>query len=148
VPERLRYSAATDATGWLPLPDYPAALARLDVGVVPLASSDFNRAKSWLKGLEMAAVGAVPIASPTPDYVRLAAEGLCVTASGRGRWSTLLRRWAADTYRAADARAAFTGAARARIRASWTYEARAGDLWPAAWRGALELAAARRRVPA
>lgn len=62
-------------TGWVELTDYPRELARLDVGIVPLKASAFNRAKSWLKGLEMAAVGVPFVASCTPEYERLAKLG-------------------------------------------------------------------------
>jgi glycosyltransferase involved in cell wall biosynthesis len=44
---------------------------RFDIGVVPLTDVPFNRAKSWIKGLEYAAAGIPFIASPVEPYVEL-----------------------------------------------------------------------------
>ena len=55
---------------------YPRQVADLDVGLVPLADNAFNRAKSWLKGMEYAALGVPFIASPRAEYVALAREGV------------------------------------------------------------------------
>ena len=73
------------ATGGLEMDDYFEALGELDVGIVPLADSRFNAAKSGLKGLEYAARGVPFVASPLPEYAALAEEGIGVTASDRGR---------------------------------------------------------------
>ena len=54
---------------------YTSSVAELGVGLVPLLDSAFNRAKSWLKGLEYAALGVPFVASPTPEYVKLAGLG-------------------------------------------------------------------------
>jgi glycosyltransferase involved in cell wall biosynthesis len=74
------------ALGYYSMLGLPEVVAELDVGVVPLDLSPFNTAKSALKGLEMAAVGVPVIASPTPEYMRLAAQGACVTAADSGDW--------------------------------------------------------------
>lgn len=75
------------ATGWLPLGQYPAAMAQIDVGIVPLADHRFNEAKSWLKGLEFAALGVPFVASPTGPYRELAGHhGLGVIARDPGEW--------------------------------------------------------------
>lgn len=58
-------------SGWQPISDYPDHLTAIDVGIVPLADSTFNDAKSCLKGLEFAALGIPFVASPTPEYRRL-----------------------------------------------------------------------------
>lgn len=58
---------------WVDIATYPERLRQFDVGIVPLADSTFNRAKSWLKGLELAAFGIPYVASPTPEYRRLGA---------------------------------------------------------------------------
>lgn len=49
-------------------------ISEFDIGIVPLESSPFNDAKSWLKGLEFAAVGVPVVASPTPEYRRMSGE--------------------------------------------------------------------------
>src|SRR5689334_24701002 len=46
---------------------WPRALSALGIGLAPLADSTFNRAKSWLKPLEMAAVGVPCVMSALPD---------------------------------------------------------------------------------
>lgn len=58
-----------EEVGWTFLEEYHEALARwIDVGIVPLEMSRFNQAKSYLKGLEMSAVGIPFVASPTDEY--------------------------------------------------------------------------------
>jgi predicted O-methyltransferase YrrM len=49
-------------------PDIASITATMDVGLVPLASSDFNEAKSCLKGMEYAAAGIPCVASPSESY--------------------------------------------------------------------------------
>lgn len=70
----------------VPLPEYPSLLSQLDVGLVPLAPSNFNEAKSWLKGLEYAACGVAPVVSPTPDNMRLVEAGAALPASNPRDW--------------------------------------------------------------
>jgi glycosyltransferase involved in cell wall biosynthesis len=71
VREKLYIRDDTDVsiTGWVPLEDYMQTVAdNIDIGLVPLELSRFNEAKSYLKGLEMAALGIPFIASPTSEY--------------------------------------------------------------------------------
>lgn len=83
--------------GWLPLAQYPAGMALLDVGIVPLADTAFNAAKSWLKGLEFAALGVPFIASPTQPYRQLHDDhGLGLLASTPRDWRRLLARLVDD----------------------------------------------------
>lgn len=85
------------ASGWLPLKDYPEALTRLDVGIVPLSPHPFNRSKSFLKGLEMAALGIPFVASPLPEYVRLRDEyGIGIIAKRSAEWSRELTKLIRD----------------------------------------------------
>lgn len=79
------------ATGWLPFGLYPAALSQLEIGIVPLADSLFNQAKSCLKMAEMAALGVAVIASPTPDNRRMFDAGVGLLAGSRGTWTRRLR---------------------------------------------------------
>ena len=79
-------------TGWVPLAEYPLRMAEIDVGVVPLEPTAFNHAKSWLKGLEFAALGVPFVASPTDPYQDLCHSfGLGILADGRKDWTRKLR---------------------------------------------------------
>lgn len=60
-------------TPMLPPWDYARAFS-FDVGLVPLSDHEFNRAKSWIKGLEYTAAGIPFIASPSEEYLRLKEE--------------------------------------------------------------------------
>ena len=75
-----------DPAGW------PAAVAELGIGLAPLADTAFNRAKSWLKPLEMSALGVPWVASPRAEYARLHAMGAGVLADTPRRWYRELRR--------------------------------------------------------
>lgn len=95
--------------GWASLDAYPQAVANFDVGVVPLDRTNFNEAKSWLKGLEMAALGVPFVASPTSPYRELAALGIGELAVKPVDWhkktsrliqDSAFRRAKAEEYRA------------------------------------------------
>lgn len=60
-----------EATGWVDMSLYPALIARMSVGLVPLADTRFNHSKSWLKGVEYAALGVPFVASDVPSYREL-----------------------------------------------------------------------------
>ncbi|MGY5634222.1 hypothetical protein ACW7N6_38425 [Streptomyces sp. UC1A3] len=73
--------------------DWPAAVAGdVGVGIAPLADTVFNAAKSWLKPLEMSALGIPWVASPRAEYVRLHERGAGVLADTPRRWYRELRR--------------------------------------------------------
>ena len=121
--------------------DFYAALGRFDVGIVPLASTQFNDAKSCLAGVEYAARGVPFVASPVAEYRRLAAQGAGVLASDRAReW----RRELAVLLTDERLRAARAEQARAVIARRYVIERRA-HLWCEAWEQALANARARRR---
>lgn len=123
------------ATGGLPLHAYHQALGQLDVGIAPLADNVFNQSKSGLKVLEMAARGAVVIASPRPDYHRLALEGVCQIAGDRARsWRTRVRELLVDV----ELRGELVADAQWRIRRRHTYETQ-GQRWVDAWEDAIAL---------
>lgn len=91
---RVHWESPMTVTGWVPLELYYEAMqASMTLGIVPLELSQFNQAKSALKGLEMAALGIPFVASPTREYLRLEAYGLGKTAKTPGDWRRHLQRW-------------------------------------------------------
>ena len=109
---------------------YPHQVADLDVGLVPLADNAFNRAKSWLKGMEYAALGVPFIASPRAEYLRLGYEVMPtvrLAGDGAGPWREQLTFLLTEP----DARAAIADANREAV-AALTYENHA-DRWWDAW---------------
>jgi len=70
----------------LPVMQYPAILAPIDIGLIPLIDNDFNKAKSSLRGMEFAAAGIPFIASPSPEYLRLEAGGIGRIARTPEEW--------------------------------------------------------------
>lgn len=136
VRKALNLRADPVACGWQSLDEYPHALAQLDVGLVPLDLTPFNEAKSWLKGLEFAAVGVPFIASPTGPYRELAKFGLGVLADKPKHWRSKL-----STMIAAPGRADFGAAMRDIVRDSLTIEGNAWR-WAEAWSTMFQQAAA------
>lgn len=116
--------------------DYWTAIRdHIGVGIAPLESSKFNRAKSWLKPLEYATLGIPFVVSPLPEYQLIAKEsGGGLVAHSAGAWARAVERIASDDgYRA-------ELAARGRTWAeSHTLESHA-DEWYGAWKEAREVA--------
>lgn len=136
IPERIKFNA----TGWVPRDEYFDALAEnIDIGIVPLELSPFNQAKSWLKGLEMAALGIPFIASPTDEYLLLAQQGAGTLASKTSEWQKHLKRLLTDRDYLLEASAETKQAI-----STFTYEQHAEE-WVKAWVTAY---AHRRRNPA
>lgn len=65
---------------------YPDQLVKADIGIVPLKMSPFNEGKSYLKMLEYASLGIVPVASPTPDNCLFAEMGGGIIAEKPADW--------------------------------------------------------------
>lgn len=90
-----KYLALPDkpaVTGWVGVEDYYRQISRMDVGIVPLADTRFNAAKSWLKGLEYAALGVPFVASSAAEYVRLEDLLIGTTVKDRARdWRKAVR---------------------------------------------------------
>ena len=105
---------------------YPASVAELSVGLVPLQDSPFNRAKSWLKGAEYAALGVPFVASPLPEYVKLAGLGAGLLANTPDEWAEHVGRLLASPGE----REELAEAGRA-VMANLTYEAHASRWWDA-----------------
>jgi glycosyltransferase involved in cell wall biosynthesis len=69
-----------------PINGYPEMFRKIDIGIVPLTDVEFNHAKSFIKGLEYVASGIPFIASPSPEYVYLAEQGVGRIASTPEEW--------------------------------------------------------------
>jgi glycosyltransferase involved in cell wall biosynthesis len=119
-------------TGWVPIERYPWEYAGLGVAMCPLQDNRFNRAKSWLKMAEAAALGVPVIGSPTDEYRRLAEMGVGVLAESWDDWCVQLLRLLGPSPAC---RVEMAAAGRA-WAAEWTYERRAWR-WIEAWAQAL-----------
>ena len=109
-------------------PSYYTALTNLDLMLVGLTDSPFNRSKSTLKVIEAAAAGAAAIAPDNPPHRLLQREGFPVTlASTPGEWAEAGKRFAADQSYAQDMR--FQAAAAV---LDYTIEGNA-EQWATAW---------------
>jgi hypothetical protein len=91
-----RVQRVTDA---VELYAWPTELARLGVGIAPLADTRFNAAKSWLKPLELAAVGVPWVGSPRVEYARLHRLGCGVLVDRPKDWYRTLRSLLRDAGR-------------------------------------------------
>ncbi len=99
VPEglSLRQRHLLSVYGYVLLEEYPHAVANFDVGIVPLADTAFNRAKSALKMLEYAALGVASVVSPSPDNLRLHHDyGLGIVAAKQKDWTKSVGRLVRD----------------------------------------------------
>lgn len=105
---------------------YHRLFAPVDIGIVPLELSDFNSAKSFLKGIEYGACGIPFVASPTPEYVYLANDGVGRIASTPDEWVNELT--ALMDYGTRRKEAAVQAAI---VRDKWSMNARV-DEWKAA----------------
>lgn len=76
--------------------DYAERYGRLSAAVVPLQRSAFNEAKSWLKGLEAAALGVPFVATPTEQYRALHDLGAGLVAERPKDWIRQLTRLLGD----------------------------------------------------
>lgn len=120
---------------WQDFDAYPHKVAEFDVGIAPLADTAFNRAKSWLKPLEMAALGVPCVMSPTDEYRWLnSAYGIGVLAGYRSReWKREVGKLLADDSYRADL--AVHG--REQVREHLTMDTNAWQ-WAEAWQGAID----------
>jgi hypothetical protein len=95
-----------------------------DIGLVPLVDNRFNRAKSCLKGMEYAAAGILPVASPLPEYRWLASQAGIVLSEAH-EWQEILNTLVDDKQqreqRARAARSAVLGPL-SQERNAWRWE--------------------------
>jgi len=128
-------------TGWLDFEDYHAALRGVDVALVPLSESRFNRAKSHLKAMEFAAAGAVVIASDLPEQRKFSETVPIATISNNGNgpahlyWQSHIEA-VAMTMREFPMAMGEDRAEMVRTSARWAYANRAGE-WVQAWERAV-----------
>ena len=118
---------------WVPLSEYYQAIhTNIDIGISPLEISNFNNAKSYLKGLEMGALGIPFVASPTKEYEVFEAYGIGKLAKSPGDWSKHIQKWIDDPglYQK-DAKQY-----RDNIQQDFTYEQHVND-WIDAWSNAV-----------
>lgn len=109
---------------------YPNKLVGFDIGLVPLKKGHFNEAKSWLKGLEYASLGIVPIVTPMGDYHNLIDLGIAIPASTPKEWYDRTKELILDH----DMRNELSEKCRA-VAADWTIEDNT-DKWWGAWTSA------------
>lgn len=127
---------------WVEFDRYASVVTGLDVGLVPLTMSRFNQGKSWLKGLEYAALGVPFVASPTDEYRLLHDMGAGDLASSSYKWWARTKRLLQNEEYRADRR----GRGR-EVAGSWTYPSRSHE-WAEAWeRGVAHHAASPVPVP-
>jgi hypothetical protein len=117
-------------------PDYYSALARLDLMLVGLQDTPFNRSKSALKVLEAAAMGVPSIAPNNPPHRVLAKTGFPVLlASTPTEWADAAKeikhRW--DTGSPLEIREEMTSA----VQEGHTIEGNA-ERWAQAWERAMK----------
>lgn len=110
--------------------DYASVLTQIDIGLAPLTDTAFTRSKSWLKSLEMSALGVPHIASPLPEYQKL---GTAMFARKPKDWSRCLKTLMANKGLRDEMRA--KGLERA---AELTYDKRAFGWWQA-WEMAYQM---------
>ena len=79
-------SSDPDIVPWMPIDRYPYEVATFTVGIVPLRQVAFNNGKSWLKGLEYAALDVPFAASPTDAYRELASYGFGMLVEKPKHW--------------------------------------------------------------
>lgn len=126
IQSELSLRSEPEATGWLPIDEYYRAMASFGIGIAPLEDNPFNRAKSWLKPLEYAALGVPFVASNLPEYRRL---GVGMIANNPRQWKGMVQSLMRDPLAREDLRMAGRACAR-----HWTYEGNV-DRWAQVWLG-------------
>lgn len=123
---QVRYQPPHENWGFTNIPEYPKRLVGFDIGLVPLRKSVFNECKSWLKGMEYASLGIVPVVTPTGDYQNLIDLGAAVPASTPKEWYDRVKELIVDN----DYRLEMSKKVR-EIAAEWTIEGNTHKWWEA-----------------
>lgn len=118
--------------------EWPRVLAeRIGIGIAPLADTRFNAAKSWLKPLELSAVGVPWVGSPSVEYRRLNAAGCGVLARSPQDWYKMIRFLARnDQFRREESEKCRT------VAREFSLERHAWRWWEA-WQDAIDIQRAR-----
>lgn len=130
---RLGDPQRVNAYGSVDLVDWPKTVTGLGIGLAPLADTQFNQAKSWLKPLECAALGVPVVMSPRTEYKKIHEMGVGLLARKPNDWYRHITRLARDPAE----RLELSERGRHAVR-HWTYEQRA-EFWLNAWKWALQL---------
>lgn len=107
--------------------EYQKMVSDFEVGLVPLRRNNFNDGKSWLKGLEYAALGVPFVASNTREYQRLEKMGAGVTVRKNQMWQREIKDLFGNDKRWIEAKEQGLG-----VASEWTYENNA-KLWADVW---------------
>lgn len=130
---RIPDSVPSHSPGWLSLDDYYEGIASsMDIGIVPLELNLFNKSKSYLKGLEMGALGVPFVASDTYEYKIFESYGVGQTAANPSDWRRKLGRLIDNRTKTVSLAKDY----RDKIREEYTYEHNA-DQWVKAWESAI-----------
>ena len=120
-----------DVSGSVDLDGWGDAMSTLGVGMAPLSDTKFNDAKSWLKVLEMSAVGVPWVASPRTEYRQFHRQyGVGLMAERPKDWYRQLKRLLTDPVLRAEQSAAgrAAGAANTIEEHAWRW----AEVWEAA----------------
>lgn len=124
---KVLYQPPHENWGFTSIPEYPRRLVGFDIGLVPLKQSQFNECKSFLKILEMASLGVVPVATPIGGNHQALDLGLAIPASTPDEWYNRVRELIVDI----DYRLEMSQKVRD-IASAWTIEANT-DKWWSVW---------------
>lgn len=134
IRETLKLDDEPTTSGIVNIAEWPSALTTLGVGIAPLADTQFNKSKSWLKPLEYAAVGVPIVMSRRLEYERFhAMSGVGFFADKPNDWYRLVKM----LLHSPDVRAAQAALGREAV-VKWTYE-RQAEAWAEAWLAAAEI---------
>lgn len=115
-------------------PEYYKALSSLDLMLVGLKDTPFNRGKSFLKVLEAGSAGVPSIAPDNPPHRALARTGFPVTLAGSpSEWYDAAKKAASLPYNEQVQRSMEVWS---EVQQRWTIEGNA-ELWAQAWERAI-----------
>lgn len=86
-PELKEFKGRVKVDPWLEINTLPGVMSRWDIGLAPVIDCPFNRSKSAVKFLQYAAVGAIAVMSPLPEYKRTVPAGCGIFAKDEGEWA-------------------------------------------------------------